>query len=167
MIIVSCITNNYGLLFNNRRIAQDRTILELVYKQFIHFKKLHPDIQFFMNKYSYKLFLTYLNNLNPILSKKEYLNFIKSIIVSDSFLDEAGQYDICFVECNDTLPYFKSNKVIGIIFYKWNNAYPCDYFFALPSDFTQHFILQKETKHIGHSHSTILEEVLRHEQWRS
>ena len=164
MIIVSCITQTYGLLFNNRRISQDRAILKLIYNQFINFKKEHSNIKFYMNDYSYSLFLFYLNNLESNLKYCEYNIFIKSIIVSDSFLLEAEQYDFCFVENNDVLSFFYNNNVTGTIFYKWDKTYPCDYYLSLPIDFAQNFVLQTITEHIGHSHSTILEEIYKNEK---
>ena len=76
MIIITVVDDDYGLLFNNRRVSKDRILREKI-------KEITKGSKLFMNEYSYGQF-----------SEDEFNN----IVVDEDFLNKAGDEDFCFVE---------------------------------------------------------------------
>ena len=98
MIIIACVDDNLGLLFNNRRQSRDGILIKDVL-DFIDNKML------WINTYSKQLFPEQEN-----------------IIVSEKFIDEAGEGDFCFIENIPTL-----FRIFGILLFqsaKIENYYP-------------------------------------------
>lgn len=96
MILIYCIDERNGLLFNNRRQSRDRLLIERVMS--------FANGKMFINEFSKKLFDGY------------------CVTVSDEFLEMAKDGDYCFVENADA----EIRKAEKVILYKWNRHYPSD-----------------------------------------
>lgn len=132
MIIITCVDNHMGMLFNHRRQSQDRVLREHILKQAGNAKLL-------MNSYSANQF----EEAAPIH-------------VDENFLRNAAPDDICFVE-NCAIAPFES-QITRIILYKWNRNYPADLYFDIPlEEHGWQLISTNDFK--GSSHEKITEEV--------
>lgn len=133
MILIACVDDNFGMLFNKRRQSQDRLLRE-------HILQLTAGNHLWMNHYSAKQF-------EPIDAPQ--------INIDDSFLNEAVPGDFSFVENVDILPYEK--WIEKIILYKWNRKYPADLYFNI--SLQEHWTLLQTTDFVGSSHDKITEEI--------
>jgi len=105
MTIIVCVDNRMGMMFNHRRQSRDRVLAERLLSLCEgHTLRLHP--------YSSPLFPEGAN-----------------IAVSEDFLSEAGEDDICFVEDPGLLP--GEGRIRRIVLCRWNRDYPADGFFPL------------------------------------
>ena len=131
MIIAVCTDDNNGMLFNNRRQSRDMLLIEDLIK-YANANKI------LINEFSKSLFADYENN----------------ILISDTFLSDANENDICFVENVDLNEY--KDKINTLIIYKWNRVYPSDFCFNL--DLSNYKLI--ETKDFkGNSHEKITREI--------
>lgn len=134
MILIVCVDDNLGMLFNHRRQSQDRVLRARVLE-------LTSGARLWMNAYSHKQFEA---------------EGAPHIIVDDAFLNKAGRGDYCFAEDIDILPY--EDSIERIIIYKWNRRYPADLHFTIPLQ--EHgWKLVQTTDFAGSSHEKITEEV--------
>lgn len=106
MIIIACVDDNLGMMFNHRRQSKDKLVYEKISQTAIG-KKIK------MNKYSSELFEEKTANL----------------CICQNFMDHADPDDFCFVENTNLGKY--EEKVNGIILFKWNRVYPADSYFEL------------------------------------
>lgn len=138
MIIIACVDDNLGLLFNNRRQSRDGILIKDIL-DFIGNKIL------WINTYSKQLFPEQEN-----------------IIVSENFIDEANEGDFCFIEDIDVKKYV--DKIEKIILYFWNREYPADRKFDINLD---DWILTHEKDFEGSSHEKITQKIYirRNEGW--
>lgn len=134
MILIACVDDKLGMLFNRRRQSQDRILRERILQ-------LTDGKTLWMNEYSRKQF-----------GDAE----IPQIRVSETFLQEAGEGDYCFLETVDPAPYEAS--IEQIVLYKWNRVYPADVHFSIPLQEHGWKIVQT-TDFPGSSHDKITEEV--------
>lgn len=135
MIIIAAADDEYGILFNNRRVSKDRILREKIIE-------ITKDSGLFMNKYSYGQFCE---------DTKEN----KDIYVYENFLDIAEKGDFCFIENEDIKPYLE--KIERIILFRWNCIYPSD--FKFPYEILENYIMQVEEKFKGNSHEKISMEI--------
>lgn len=133
MILVICIDENGGMLFNNRRQSQDKILRERLLS-------LVNDSKLMMNSFS----------------KNQFTDDMPNIVVSDDFLEQSTCGDFCFVENIDITPYLKNAE--QIIVYKWNRAYPFDMKFDI-SILDNDWQLCSKVDFVGSSHEKITEEV--------
>lgn len=131
MIVILCVDDNNGLMFNNRRQSRDRTVTEKIIDI--------ADGTLWMNHYSYPLFE---KAANPRIN------------VDDSFLNKATEGDYCFVENCKLKPYEKYIK--KIILFKWNRVYPADLHFDID---LSGWMLSQSKELVGNSHELITMEV--------
>lgn len=132
MILIACVDDYFGMLFNNRRQSQDRLLRERILQ-------LTTGNRLWMNQYSAKQF-------EPM----------PQINVDDCFLNEAAPGDYCFAENVNILPY--ENWIEKIILYNWNRKYPADLYFNIPLQ--EHgWKLLETTDFVGSSHDKITEEI--------
>ncbi len=131
MIAVICVDDNNGMLFNNRRQSRDMLLIEDLIK-YANTNKI------LINDFSKSLFADYENN----------------ILISDTFLSDANENDICFVENIDLNEY--KDKINTLIIYKWNRVYPADFYFKLDLN-SYRLIETKDFK--GNSHDKITREI--------
>jgi hypothetical protein len=104
MIVIVCVDDNGGMMFNHRRQSSDRNVLEDI----ILYSK---EKKLYVNDYTYKLY----SDIN-----------VKNLIIDNNFMDKAGAGDYCFVEDRFLMPYEK--QIEKLIIYKWNRNYPADIF---------------------------------------
>lgn len=133
MIIIACIDNSGGMMFNKRRLSRDKSVMSDI-------QTMLGNRPLYMNEYSYSMFSEY--------SPKT------ACTVFDDFLNKAGQNDYCFIE-NQDIRIFKE-KINGIVLYRWNRDYPSDFRFELSLD---NWILTEVRDFQGISHNRITKEV--------
>ena len=132
MILIVCIDEKKGMMFNNRRQSKDRILAE-------HILKLINNKKIWMNSYSKGVFEG-LKNIN--------------IIVDDRFIEKIGKEDYCFVENIDIKTLI--DKVDKIILYNWNRHYPADQYFDINID--EWLVVSKE-EFSGSSHEKITQKI--------
>lgn len=134
MIVIACLDDNGGMMFNRRRQSQDRTLRERIVE-------MSCNASLWMNHYS--------------ASQFDAAN-IPHLNIDDAFLREAVDGDFCFVEDALLAPY--ERWIEKLIIFKWNRTYPADQYFdlALTPDCWK---LNEVTKFEGHSHDLITMEV--------
>lgn len=103
MKIIVAVDDNFGMMFNHRRQSQDKILREKIIE-------ISKNSVLWMNEYSFKQFAENTGNIK----------------VSESFLDEAGEDDYCFVEDKDVSNC--SLQIKEMIIFKWNRKYPGDLF---------------------------------------
>lgn len=133
MILIVCLDNNNGMMFNNRRQSQDRILRNNIIE-------MTSGKRLWMNHYSMKQF------------ENEY----EQINVDDSFMLEATEGDYCFLEDNDASEYEK--WIEQIVVYRWNRDYPLDLEFAIPLK-SGKWRLESSADFVGSSHDKITKEV--------
>lgn len=132
MIVIVCIDDNKGMMFNHRRQSRDIKVYEDI-------AAMVGENRLYMNEYSYKLF--------------EGLS-LESITVDSEFLQQAEIGEYCFVEDVNVLPFIE--KIEKVILYWWNRHYPTDFYLDLPLD---GWILKETTEFEGNSHERIKKEI--------
>lgn len=139
MIIIAAVDDEYGMMFNKRRVSKDielqRKIMEIL-----------KNGKLYMNEYSGRQF-------------KDGGIGTNEIVIDEKFLENAGQEDYCFVEDEDIIPYLK--KIEKIVICKWNRKYPSD--FKFPKEILEGFRLEKEEEFSGNSHKKITINIYRKE----
>ncbi|MCI5656492.1 MAG: ribonuclease Z [Candidatus Pseudoruminococcus sp.] len=131
MIVILCLDDKNGMMFNNRRQSKDKVVIQDILK-LINGKKL------FINSYSENLFQNSESNL----------------IIDNNFLNNAAKEDYCFVEDNNLQGF--SKKIEKIIVYRWNRMYPSDLKLEIP---IQNWNLADSFEFTGNSHDKITREV--------
>lgn len=132
MIVITCIDDGNGTMFNHRRQSQDRVLRDRIARRSARSRLL-------MSPYSARQF-------------KDSLP--ANAVVSEDFLDQAGPGDYCFVE--DADPSAFQNDIEELIVYHWNRNYPRDT--LLPFELAD-WHLQSTEDFEGSSHDEITEEV--------
>lgn len=131
MIVILCLDDKNGMMFNNRRQSKDKFVIQDILK-LVDGKKL------FISSYSESLF-------QGLESK---------LIIDNNFLNNAAEEDYCFIENNNLKDF--SEKIEKIIVYKWNRIYPSD----LKLEITiQDWNLIGRFEFVGNSHDKITREV--------
>ena len=128
MILIACVDDRWGMLFNHRRQSRDNAVIAEILK-------LSAGERLWMNHYSRGLFPSNAH-----------------ICEDDHFLMNAAQRDYCFVEDCDIAPYLC--RVHKIVLFFWNRSYPADLYFpkeALDSDWSVNYSLDFS----GSSHEKI------------
>lgn len=105
MILIVCIDKTSGMAFNKRRQSKDVRLREQILS-------LTKERTLLMNRYSMKMFGDH-----------------PQIRVNENFLDSAIEYDYCFAENVDVVPY--EDKIEKIVLYKWNKTYPSELKFGI------------------------------------
>lgn len=134
MIIIACVDDSMGMMFNHRRQSQDRVLRE-------HVMEVTKDSKLWMNHYSAKQFSE---------------NDAPQINVDDNFMSEAGVGEYCFVEDCDVTPYLR--WVEKVILYSWNRRYPADQTFSIDLGVGGWKLVHTED-FSGSSHEKITEEI--------
>lgn len=133
MIVIVCIDDRGGMLFNHRRQSQDRLLRADLLRE-------AAGAPVWLNAYSARQF----QDLPPNLQ------------VAEDFLDQAGAGELCFVEDRDLAPW--AEKVEGLVLYRWNRTYPADLYFTLS---LEGWKLERREEFAGSSHEKITKEVYR------
>lgn len=132
MILIACVDDKGGILFNHRRQSQDRILRDRV-------KAMTAASTLYMSPYTARQFGG---------------DLPENAVVSDNFLDEAGDGDYCFVEDADPAPY--EDRAEKIVLYRWNRDYPRDTLFPIDMDMWNR---ESSQEFEGSSHDDITEEV--------
>lgn len=132
MILVVCIDDNGGMMFNRRRQSRDSAVVN--------------DI---------------LNNVSKCVRINEYSkplfeNSGVKYIVSEDFLERAENGECCFVENCGIADYI--GKASKLVVYKWNRRYPSDFSLDVAL-FDERLRLCDRTEFAGSSHDKITKEV--------
>ena len=130
MIPVLCIDDNNGLMFNRRRLSQDRALRADLLRE-------AGGRRLWMSAYSRRQF-----------------EAGAEITVDEDFLQKAGAGELCFVEGAALRPYL--GRMEGLILYRWNRRYPADVYLDLE---LSAFRLCASEEFPGHSHDKITKEV--------
>ncbi len=132
MIVIVCVDDNGGMMFNNRRQSRDCNLTSKIID-------LTKNNCLWLNKYSAELFENTDNS---------------NINTDDAFLSEASNGEYCFVENNDLSPYEK--WIEKLIVFRWNRSYPYDK--KLDIDLSR-WEMKESTEFVGNSHPKISMEV--------
>lgn len=130
MRVITCVDDNGGMLFNHRRQSRDRTLNEKVLS-------LAKDCKVYMTDDSAKIF--------PEDDK---------IVVSENYLEEAGEQDLCFVEKEALQSY--EDRITALIIFRWNRVYPADQYLDIDLEKMKKTY---EEEFVGFSHEKITMEV--------
>ncbi len=131
MIVIICIDEQNGMLFNKRRQSRDVVLIEDIIKTV-------GDKRLFIDSFSESLFAGYDN-----------------VYIAENMLDEATNGDFCFVENKDVSA--NVNKIEKLIIYKWNRLYPSD--FKFNETLLDSFHMESTVDFKGNSHEKITKEV--------
>lgn len=133
MIIVACVDDQGGMLFNRRRQSQDRLLrLDLLREA--------GGRAVWMNEYS----------------RKQFAEEAVNIRVAPDFYDRAGKGEFCFFEDVFPMPYLDRAEMV--LLYHWNRRYPSD-----PPRFPQPLAgwsAARQEDFAGSSHMCITKEIL-------
>lgn len=132
MNLIVCIDDNFGMLFNGRRVSRDRAVTEKI-------ANLTEGKRLWMDAYSLELF--------PAAD---------SAYVSSDFMDLCANEDWCFAENQDVSAFL--DKVDSVVVFKWNRRYPSDLKFPWELFATRWYLLSTE-EFSGFSHERITCEV--------
>ncbi len=139
MILIVCVDDNKGMMFNHRRQSQDRVLRR-------HILDLVGNARLWMNEYSAKMF-----------EKDGSEQVQKCLQVDEDFLKKAAEGEYCFVEsgsCSgDMFP--DTTHVETVVLYKWNRVYPADQYFTMD---LSGWKLAETAEFPGSSHEKITEE---------
>lgn len=133
MIVILCLDDRNGMMFNNRRQSRDQAVIEDMV--LASGKSL-----LYMKEYSYKLF-----------SGLE----LDNVIISLECLQQAKEGEFCFVEDENILPYY--DRIEQLIIYRWNRKYPADFYFDIALD--KDWELAQVKEFVGTSHDKIKKEI--------
>lgn len=132
MIVVVCIDDRGGMLFNRRRQSQDRLLREDLLRE-------TGDRSLWMNAYSAGQFDPAPGNIR----------------VAEDFPAQAGEGEFCFFENVNPAPWLE--KAERIVLYRWNRRYPADRWFPQPLPGRS---VERREDFAGASHEIITKEVL-------
>ena len=132
MIIVVCIDEKGGRLFNRRRQSQDRLLREDLLREAV-------GKPIWMNEYS----------------AGQFTEEPENIRVAEDFYLQAGEGEFCFFEDVDPVPWL--DRAEAVILYHWNRRYPGDRYFPQP---LAGWSAVRTEDFMGSSHECITKEVL-------
>ncbi len=139
MIVMAAVDNRNGMMFNRRRLSQDRLLREKILE-------IASGSVLWMDAYSYDQFSD-----GPTDSPVE-----GRIVVDEAFLEKAGKGEYCFVEDRPVAPYL--NRIERVILFQWNRDYPADQYFDLDMQDAD-WQLTDLREFPGYSHDVITMEV--------
>ena len=132
MIVIVCLDDKKGMMFNYRRQSRDQAVTDRI-------QKICTGKKLWMNPYSDQLY----GSLEGT-----------DIVVENDFLSLAGSGEICLVESDRLMPFIE--EIEQVIIYRWNRTYPADVYPDL--DLSQ---WERRERHEfpGTSHEKITEEI--------
>lgn len=134
MIVITCLDQKNGMMFNHRRQSQDSALRERV-------AELVANAPLWINHYSANQFDT---------------ESIPNLNIDDDFLQEAAKGEYCFVEDAPLAPFEK--WIERIVVFRWDRTYPADQYFDLQLG-SGRWHLVGTTELAGHSHDLVTMEV--------
>ncbi len=134
MILIACIDDKGGLMFNRRRQSQDQTLRDYILK-------MTAGSRLWMNAYTFGQF------------KQEDAPQIQ---VAEDFPSQAGTGEYCL--CENTDFHLWEGRVEQVILFRWNRTYPADLYFRQVFSLNGWHCTQSE-EFPGYSHEKITKEV--------
>lgn len=132
MILIACVDDGMGMMFNKRRVSRDEAVIKKVIE-------VADNKRIWMSQYSYPLFKGV---------KTE------NIIADDEFMCKAAQDEYCFVEDISVRNY--ENNIEKLCLFRWNRSYPSDMKFDIDLN---EWKLNNSEEFVGNSHECITMEV--------
>ena len=132
MILIVCVDENNGMLFNNRRQSRDKILLS-------HIMEIVKDENLWITSFSQDMFDIVEN---------------KNILIDNECINKASKNEYCFIENIDVNAIIE--KVDKIILYNWNRKYPADKYFDVS---LEDWNLISQNQFIGSSHENITEKI--------
>ena len=132
MIVIVCLDDKDGMMFNHRRQSRDQAVTERI-------QKICKGKIVWMNPYSEKLYGS--------------LEGAKAV-VADDFLSLASDGEYCLVESERLGPFIE--KIEKMIIFGWNRTYPADVYLDLD---LSHWERKGRDEFHGSSHDRITEEI--------
>ncbi len=132
MILIACIDDRGGMLFNRRRQSQDRLLRQDLLEE-------AAGRPLWMNAYS----------------RRQFGPAPENIHVAEDFAARAGEGEFCFFEDVDPVPWLE--KAEAVILYRWNRRYPADRYFPQPLAGRS---VKRREEFAGSSHDCITKEIL-------
>ena len=134
MLLVVCVDEKNGMLFNHRRQSQDREVRKRILED-------AAGTALWMNDYSRRQF-----------SEPE----AGQIRESEDFLEKAGPGEWCFAENVSAAPW--ESRIEKIVCYRWDRIYPADFWFDISlAENGWKLAEQKDFK--GYSHEKVTKEM--------
>lgn len=130
MKLIICVSDEMGIMFNERRQSSDIQVVQDV-------MEMASDSCVFAHTYSGKLFAEY-----------------PQVILADDYLVRAGVDDYCFFEKGTP----EAEQVKSVILYRWNRSYPWDVCLDDVIDMNM-FRMTEEVEFIGNSHEKITKQI--------
>lgn len=132
LILIACVDDGMGMLFNKRRVSRDDTVIKRIIE-------IADNKRIWMSQYSYPLF----ENVKT-----------ENIVADDSCFDKASSDEYCFIE-NLSVTNHK-DKIDKIILFRWNRSYPSDVKFDIDLN---EWKMNSSEEFAGNSHECITMEV--------
>lgn len=132
MVIIVCLDDKKGMMFNHRRQSRDQAVTERI-------RKICMGKKLWMNPYSDKLY----GNLEGI-----------ELAVNPDFLSMAGDGEFCLAESEGLAAFVED--IEQIIVFWWNRTYPADIYLDL--DLSQ-WDRKEQNEFPGTSHEKITVEI--------
>lgn len=132
MILIVCVDERNGMMFNNRRQSQDKILTG-------HIIEKTKDKKLWITTFSKDIF-----NIEED----------ENIMIDDNFYSIAEKEDYCFIENIDANNFI--DKVDKIIIYNWNKHYPADRYFNINLN---NWEIISEENFEGYSHENITEKI--------
>ncbi|MCI9615628.1 MAG: ribonuclease Z [Dorea sp.] len=107
MVVIVCLDDDNGMMFNRRRQSKDRAVKERI-------GQISSGKRLWMNSYTYKLYGGLCGT---------------EIIEAEDFLERAGSGELCLVE-TESLAGVEA-KIEKVVLFRWNRKYPADFWFDL------------------------------------
>ena len=132
MILIVCVDERNGMMFNNRRQSRDKILTG-------HIIEKAKDKKLWITTFS-----KYIFNIEED----------ENIMIDDNFYSIAEKEDYCFIENIDVNNFI--DKVDKIIIYNWNKHYPADRYFNINLN---NWEIISEENFEGYSHENITEKI--------
>ena len=132
MILIVCVDERNGMMFNNRRQSRDKILTG-------HIIEKAKDKKLWITTFSKDIF-----NIEED----------ENIMIDDNFYSVAEKEDYCFIENIDANNFI--DKVDKIIIYNWNKHYPADRYFNINLN---NWEIISEENFEGYSHENITEKI--------
>lgn len=131
MVLITCIDDKNGMMFNKRRQSKDSAVRADILAE-------AGGNALWMNSYS----------------AKQFEEPAENITVDEAFLDKAATGEFCFLEGEGASS--AKDRIEKLIVYKWNRLYPSDVKFDID---LSGWKLESTAEFAGSSHEKITKEV--------
>ena len=132
MVVIVCVDDQGGMMFNHRRQSMDREVKREIFR-------LADGEKLYVSPYTAGQFEA---------AEQAFLT------VTEDILKEGRANDFFFSESPKDLP--EESKIDKLILFKWNRIYPADTFLSIPLD---EWRMVEKSEFPGYSHEKITEEV--------